>query len=130
MSKQEKVQKNIDKTLQAVIGKSWEDDSFRKQLVANPHAAIKSAAGVTIPADMNIVFTDQTDENTVYVNIPPKPDMDNMELTDEQLEQVAGGEVVFMTIMGVGITVTGASTAVGATATTIGVAGAATSWSW
>ena len=47
-----------------------------------------------LPADVNLKFNYQTDHNYTYVNIPPKPNFEDMELTDEQLEQVAGGEVI------------------------------------
>lgn len=40
-----------------------------------------------------MVVSDQTDPNMMYLYIPPKPDFDDMELTNEQLEQVAGGEL-------------------------------------
>lgn len=82
------------KAIQTVINKAWEDDNFRQQLVSNPKAAIASATGEKVPNSLEMVVSDQTDTNTIYINIPPKPDFDNMELSDEQLEQVAGGETL------------------------------------
>ena len=88
---------DIQKGLQTVVNKAWDDAQFKSKLIANPKSAIQSATGLSVPADVKIVVNDQTNEETVYLNIPPKPDYDNMELTDEQMEQVAGGEVVLTT---------------------------------
>jgi hypothetical protein len=38
-----------------------------------------------------IVVNDQTDQSAVFINIPAVPTMENMELTEEQLEAIAGG---------------------------------------
>jgi len=35
---------------------------------------------------------DQTDESTVYINIPTKPNTEDVELNEDQLEAVAGGK--------------------------------------
>ena len=91
---------DIQKGLQTVVNKAWDDAQFKSDLVANPKSAIQSATGLAVPDNMNIVVNDQTDAATVYVNIPPKPDFNDMELTDEQLEQVSGGEVVVVTVIG------------------------------
>ena len=34
---------------------------------------------------------DQSDSNKIYLNIPQKIDFENLELSEEQLEKVAGG---------------------------------------
>ena len=90
---------DIQKGLQTVVNKAWDDAQFKSELVANPRSAIQSATGLIVPEGVTIVVNDQTDGETIYLNIPPKPDYDSMELTDEQLEQVAGGEFVTLTIM-------------------------------
>jgi hypothetical protein len=38
-----------------------------------------------------IVVEDQTDESVIYLNIPAKVNIDDLTLTEEQLEQIAGG---------------------------------------
>lgn len=42
-------------------------------------------------APPNNLIETMSKASKVYINIPPKPDYDNMELTDEQLEEVSGG---------------------------------------
>ena len=79
--------------IQTVISKAWEDSNFRKELIADPVAAIEKLAGVKVvlPEGKTLIFADQTDKSKVYVNIPAEPEMENMELTEEQLETIAGG---------------------------------------
>jgi hypothetical protein len=77
-----------------IVQKVWEDASFKEELIANPLAAIEKLTGkkLNLPEGKTIVVRDQTDESTVYINIPatPKQAVD-AELSEEQLEAVAGG---------------------------------------
>lgn len=107
------------KAIQTVINKAWNDDDFRSTLVANPKKAIEKATGEKVPNSLEMVVSDQTDTNTIYINIPPKPDFDNMELTDEQLEQVAGGEVAILA----GVISLTVAAGIGATGAAAGAAG-------
>jgi hypothetical protein len=75
-----------------IIQKAWEDAEFKKRLVNNPVETIENLTGkkINIPADKKIVVRDQTDESVFYINIPAKTS-DDIELSDDQLEMVAGG---------------------------------------
>ena len=54
-------------------------------------AAIEKLSGHSLDLKgKRVVAVDQTDPSTVYINIPANPD--NMELSDADLEAVAGGE--------------------------------------
>jgi len=75
---------------QELVQRSWEDASFKERLIANPNATIAEVTG-NETSDQNIVVEDQTDAKTIYINIPARVDVDQLELTDEQLETVAGG---------------------------------------
>lgn len=46
---------------------------------------------MNLPAGKTLVVRDQTDESTVYINIPVKLNIDDIELSEEQIEVVAGG---------------------------------------
>ncbi|MEO1012687.1 MAG: NHLP leader peptide family RiPP precursor [Bacteroidota bacterium] len=81
---------NFEKNLNTLISKCWEDETFKHELIANPVEAIEKLSGK--PLDLNgkkIVVTDQTDPATVHINIPSNPN--DMELTEAELETVAGG---------------------------------------
>jgi hypothetical protein len=75
-----------------IVQKAWEDADFKNELVANPVGAIESLTGkkIDLPAGKKLVIRDQTDESTVYINIPAQPQMD-VELNEEELDAAAGG---------------------------------------
>ena len=79
--------------LQTIIHKAWEDSSFKEDLIANPITTIQNLTDVRIrvPQGKTIVVCDQTDESFIYINIPVRQTLDDMELTEEQLEIIAGG---------------------------------------
>ena len=81
------------KIISKLLDKAWEDDGFKADLISNPEEVIKNATGemFDLPDGKTIEVVDQTDPNKVYFNLSPKPDMDEIELTDEQLELIAGG---------------------------------------
>lgn len=78
-----------------IVQKAWEDADFKKELVANPVVAIEKLTGkkMTLPEGETLIVRDQTDESIVYINIPEKPEVD-AELTEDQLEVIAGGGIV------------------------------------
>jgi hypothetical protein len=86
-----KITKNQE-ILQSVLEKAWEDAEFKKELVADPMLAIEKLTGekLELPNGKKLVILDTTDESTVYLKIPAKESLES-ELTDEQLEMVAGG---------------------------------------
>ena len=83
------------KLLQQVVHKAWDDAEFKNELIANPVQAIEKLTGqkLNLPEGKTIVVSDQTDESTVYINIPAQQKMEDVELNEEQLEAVAGGVV-------------------------------------
>ena len=88
-----------------IVQKAWEDPQFKRDLVANPSAAMEAATGhkFVVPEGQKLVVVDQTDESTIYFNIPRQVDLDSLELTEEQLEQVAGGLTPSFIALGYGI---------------------------
>jgi hypothetical protein len=78
-----------------IVQKAWEDAEFKKELVANPVAAIEKFTGkkLNLPEGKTFVVRDQTDDSIVYLNLPAKSNLDDVQLNEEQLEAVAGGVV-------------------------------------
>lgn len=76
-----------------IVQKAWDDPQFKSELMVNPVQAIEKVTGkkLDLPEGKTIVVRDQTEESTVYINIPVKPNTDDVELNEEQLEVVAGG---------------------------------------
>lgn len=83
------------KLLQQVVSEAWENADFKSKLIANPLEAIEDLTGekLSIPKGKTFVVRDQTDESTVYINIPAKQELDDVELNEDQLEVVAGGVI-------------------------------------
>lgn len=90
-----------------VVQKAWEDAQFKKELMSNPVQAMEKLTGqkLNLPQGQKLVVVDQTDETTVYLNIPRQVDVDALELTEEQLEQVAGGITPTFIAIGYGFVV-------------------------
>ncbi len=86
-------QKEANELLQQIITKAWEDEAFKQDLISSPESAIEKATGKNINLKDNdsIVVEDQTNPDIIYLNIPRKVEIDELELTEEQLELVAGG---------------------------------------
>jgi hypothetical protein len=82
---------DLAKTL---IEKSWESSEFKNQLITNPTKTIGTFLGKELDGiktgSKELVVVDQTDESKLYLNIPAKPNSD-FELSENELEQVAGG---------------------------------------
>jgi hypothetical protein len=76
---------------QHLIEKAMKDESFRKQLIENPGAAIEAETGMKIPDNIQIKVLEEGPQ-TVYIVLPQLPIQNNeMELSEAELESVAGG---------------------------------------
>ena len=70
-----------------IVAKAWADEAFKQRLAADPAAVLK-AEGMAVPAGAEVRLVENTDK-VVHLTLPAKPD----QLSDEQLDQVAGGDV-------------------------------------
>ena len=88
-----KQQQESQELTNVIISKCWEDETFKQKFISNPEQTIFDFTGkkLNMPKGKEFIVNDQTNNNKVYFNIPPKPDLESMELSDEQLELVAGG---------------------------------------
>ena len=84
------------RALQILIHKAWEDEDFKEELKSNPVRVLEDVIGqsIKLPDGKTIKVTDQTDTSIIHITIPPKLNMEDMELNEEQLEIVAGGGVL------------------------------------
>ena len=84
---------NIDwNALQAKITeRTWKDAAFKKEFFADPKAAIEKYSEQKLPADTMVHVHSLTNKDIHFV-IPEKPPSQSGELSDSDLEKVAGGE--------------------------------------
>jgi hypothetical protein len=73
------------KKMSQLIAKCWADEGFKQKLLADPAATLK-AEGVELPAGLSIKALENTDK-VFHLVIPAKP----TDLSDEDLDKVAGG---------------------------------------
>src|SRR5262245_16541524 len=71
-----------------LVARAWGDEAFRARLLAEPAAAL-AEQGIAVPAGVEVRVHEQT-PTVVHLTLPPKP---TDELSDEQLDAVAGGEL-------------------------------------
>jgi len=84
--------RRIEETLAQVISECWQNEDFKTRLVASPLETIKEIdQNFSIPHGKTLIVRDQTAEKTLYVNIPAQIEVGDIELSDKQLESVAGG---------------------------------------
>jgi hypothetical protein len=89
MSQQKPTRQDLEK---AVIRKAIADETFRKELLSSPKTALQAALsealpGANLPAGLEVKAF-QEPANSLYLVVPAIP----AELSDAQLEQVAGGD--------------------------------------
>ena len=78
-----------------IVSKAWADPAFKAKLLADPMTALKEA-GHTVPAGLVVKAVENTDKQ-VYLVVPAKP----RELSDDQLNKVAGGSAFGDAVTGV-----------------------------
>jgi len=92
------------------IKKSWFDEDFKSALIVNPKKMLFEEFGDTIDDEVSIAVVDAPDftkedfvinrsKNSLLIKIPPKSTIVNAELTDDQLEAVAGGNLLLANLV-------------------------------
>ncbi|MFK7692789.1 NHLP leader peptide family RiPP precursor [Paenibacillus sp. HJGM_3] len=82
-------QEKVQEALKTVFAKAATDKSFRELAMSNPAEAVKAASGVDLPAGFTVRFVENGGADATFV----LPDfVGDSELSDEQLEAVAGGK--------------------------------------
>lgn len=68
-----------------IVARAWQDEAFKQRLMADPQAVL-AELGIDVPLGRTVQVLEDT-EQVMHLVIPLRPG----ELSDEQLEQVAGG---------------------------------------
>jgi hypothetical protein len=101
MAQEQRQQEQMERYAQ-VVTKAWQDEGFKRRLVADPRAALQDQ-GLPLPHGKAMRVVEDT-ADTAHLVLPTKP---TGGLSDEQLEQVAGGIIGFavlgLVMLGAGI---------------------------
>ena len=75
-----------------IVQRSIEDDAFRRRLIEDPKGALEQELGARLPEEVRIVTVEET-QDTIYLVLPSTPmaGAEGEELSDQELESVAGG---------------------------------------
>jgi hypothetical protein len=69
-----------------LIARAWQDEAFKQQLLADPHAAIATETGRAVPEGIEIRVVEET--ATVRYLVLPR---NTTQLSEEELDLTAGG---------------------------------------
>ena len=92
----------------ALVEKCWKDPEFKKQILADPKGMLERFVGTKLPGDLKI-FVHEENAETLHFSLPPEP-TNSTELSDEDLEKVAGGTEI---VAALSVTLTAALTIAG-----------------
>jgi hypothetical protein len=74
-----------------LIERAAKDEAFRRALVADPKGTLERELGVRMPDGVSLAIIEETPTRR-YLVLPPAPRRDGGELSDTDLESVAGGD--------------------------------------
>ena len=86
-----------------IVKRAWQDEAFRAEFLADAKGTIEKYSGQKLPADVKVVALAE-DDKTIHFVIPPKP-ANADQLSDEDLEKVAGGVDAVTIVVVIGVTV-------------------------
>jgi hypothetical protein len=93
-----------------LVARAWQDARFKQALLQDPRAVVEREFGTELPAEVSMQVVAE-DAHTQYLVLPPA--LDDLELSDAQLEQVAGGEAVGLAVcLTIGLAVGAAGTVI------------------
>jgi Nitrile hydratase, alpha chain len=73
-----------------IIAQAWKDEAYKQELLSNPKVVFEREFGAQLPTEANVCVHEENVTNFYFV-LPMRPDLSGAELSDEQLEAIAGG---------------------------------------
>jgi hypothetical protein len=73
-----------------LVERSLQDDAFRRRLLEEPKRTVEEELGSRLPEGVRVVAVEETAE-TIYLRLPSTSPLGEGELSDRELEAVAGG---------------------------------------
>jgi hypothetical protein len=107
-----------------IITNAWKDETYKQELLSNPKAVIEREFGVQLPETVTVHAMEEN-ATSLYFVLPQRPELPEGEISDAELEAVAGGTSPFL-IVGKAIKISQAVSASASIVATAGGASAAT----
>ncbi|MEM7593393.1 MAG: NHLP leader peptide family RiPP precursor [Cyanobacteria bacterium P01_A01_bin.83] len=74
-----------------IIAKAWKDESYKQELLSNPKAIFEREFGVELPEEVSVQVLEENATTLNFV-LPMAPQTQDSEISEEQLEAIAGGK--------------------------------------
>jgi hypothetical protein len=74
-----------------LVQRSLQDDAFRQRLLEDPKAAVEEELGTRLPEEVRVVAVEETADTNYLVLPVASPADEGGELSEQELEAVAGG---------------------------------------
>ena len=82
---------NLEEARRRLIERSIEDEQLRRKLLSDPKGTVEQELGVKMPEAIAVRVVEETPD-TIYLVLPPKASGERAtDLSDRELEAVAGG---------------------------------------
>ncbi|MCW5315519.1 NHLP leader peptide family natural product precursor [Nostoc sp. KVJ3] len=82
-----------------IIARAWKDEAYKQELLTNPKAVIEREFGVEFPTEVNVQALEEN-STSLYFVLPISRVAVAQELSEEQLEAIAGGYMTTLLSMG------------------------------
>lgn len=73
-----------------LVQRSLEDEDFRQRLLDDPKATVEQELGTQLPEGVEVRVVEES-ADTIYLVLPSTSPLGQGEISDEELEAVAGG---------------------------------------
>jgi hypothetical protein len=80
-----------------LLDKAWKDAAFRRALVEDPKGTLERELEVKLPEGMSLAVLEET-ATSRHLVLPPAPTGNGGELSEAELEAVAGGATAMWSI--------------------------------
>ncbi len=76
-----------------IIAKAWKDEAYKQKLLSNSKSVIGQEFNVQLPKEVSVQVMEEN-PTSLYFVLPARPEIFGQEISDEQLQAIAGGASV------------------------------------